>query len=485
MGILQGVARGTCLGRDEEPRTGLDGSCIRGRAGLCPHLVAGAVGVCIGLLYLVSPLVGLGATIGVAFCVVALSRPMVLCYLMVAAVALTAGVERGRLVPMLRPNEVGLLLSAVLALVALIMKRRREVQVPGYVVAALAVLVTGTVLIPGMSYLQRGTEPTAEAILGLLAPLQYVLVFWLFAAVPARESDRHRLIQVMLLCGTVVAAVGLVQAAGVTSVVGLLNEWYGSSHTARATEAARVTSLMAAWNALGVFCMVNILVAWAVLPWTRKLLGRLNAIIAVCLSASCLLASGSFAGALGAIMGVAAIEILAERGLQAVPLLLAAGAAAVGIAVLWPLLEPFLLRRLNYQFESGGVVPRTLDFRFQVWREVFWPAIRENPIWGVDLTIPDTFAWHAFESEYILLLFRSGLVGLVGHLAWVAVTLGWLHRKLCRSAGLSKAVVTAAIALLVVLSVAGLTNAVFRFSGTADYLWMILALVAGSEEVSA
>lgn len=485
MDMLQAVARGTYFGRREEPRADADGTSVSTGAGLRPHLVAGAVGVCVGLLYLASPLLGLGATVGIAFCAVALSRPMVLCYLMVTAVALTGGVERGRLLPVLRPNEVGLLLSAALAVGALIMKRRREVQVPGHVVAAVAALITGTVLIPGLSYLQRGTELTAEATLGLLAPLQYVLLFWLFAAVPGRESDRRRLIHVMLLCGTVVAAVGLMQAAGVTSVAGLLNEWYGSSHTARAIEAARVTSLMAAWNGLGVFCMANIVVAWAVLPWTCKPFGRLNAIIAVCLSAACLLASGSFAGALGAIMGVATIEVLAERGQRAVPLLLAAGTAAVGIAVLWSLLEPLLVRRLNYQFGSGAMVPRTLDFRFQVWREVFWPAIRENPVWGVEPMIPENSAWHAFESEYILLLFRSGVVGLVGHLAWVAVTLAWLKQKLRRSAGLTRAVVTAGIALLVVLSVSGLTNAVFRFSGTADYLWMSLALVAGNEEVSA
>jgi len=41
----------------------------------------------------------------------------------------------------------------------------------------------------------------------------------------------------------------------------------------------------------------------------------------------------------------------------------------------------------------------------------------------------------------------------------------------------------AALVLVIVLSIAGFTNEVFSYAGVADYLWIMLALVANSQEV--
>jgi len=163
-------------------------------------------------------------------------------------------------------------------------------------------------------------------------------------------------------------------------------------------------------------------------------------------------------------------------------LLLAVVGVAIAIRSFQPLIQPLVRQRLDFQFRHGGILPATLVFRFRVWREVFWPAIRENLLWGNHLTIPPTFAWQWAESEYISILFRFGLVGLLAHLAWVGVTLAWLYRIFRQSVGFLRSVVTGALTILVVLSITGLTNAVFTFNGTADYLWIMLALVAGSEE---
>ncbi len=473
------------LKRPKRPRVWLRALFTLRHSALSSHILACLAGIGLGLFCLVSPWIALVALAGVVFCVVALSKPIALCYLMIAAISLTGGVERGRLLPLVRPNEVSLLLSVGLAFPAILANKQRRVHISGYVICAFVLLVSGTVFIPGVSYYLRGSHLTMGDIFTLLAPLQYILLFWLFAYVPENESERRGLIQWMLFCGSIVAIVGLMQAAGIGFVTTMLTRWYASSHTAGAVGAGRVTSLMAAWNALGTFLMINILIAWAVLLSNNETLSRVNIIVSIALSVACLLASGSFAGTLGLMMGILLIEVLTRLNVQMIFRLLMGG-AGVGIVYLLfqSIIEPLIRQRLRYQFRHGGTTPQTLVFRFKVWRETFWPVIRQNYLWGAYLTLPSILSWQYFESQYIFLWLSFGIVGLLAHLVWVGATLGWLYRRFHQSDGFSRAVVISALTILVVLSVMGFTNAVFTFSGAVDYLWIVLALVAGSEEVA-
>lgn len=475
----------TSLGPQRKPSAWTGALLAWRRANLRSHILAGLVGVGIGLLCLISPWLAVGVVLGVTSCIVALSKPIVLCYVVVAVIALTSGMKRGQLFPLLRPNEVGLFLSGGVAFLVILANKRRHITGSRYGSTAFIVLISGTVIIPVVFYLLRGTQLTTDDAFRLLAPLQYFLLFWLFAALPESESDRRKLIQCMLLCGSIVAAVGLMQMASVGFVTELLDRWYASSLGAVATAAGRTTSLMAAWNVLGIYLMVNLLIAWAILPSISEVLSRVSMLVTITLSAACLVASGSFAGILGLITGVLVIEVLRRRRMREVPILrLAVAGVAIGICSFQPILQPLIRQRLDFQFRHGGMVPQTLLFRFQVWRDIFWPPIRQNFPWPVHPTIPATFAWQFGESQYLMLLFHTGFVSLLAHLAWVGITLAWLYRRLRKSDGFLRAIVASTFAILVVLSIAGLTNSVFTYSGAADYLWIMLALVAGSKEVS-
>jgi hypothetical protein len=203
------------------------------------------------------------------------------------------------------------------------------------------------------------------------------------------------------------------------------------------------------------------------------------------LCAACLLTSGSFAGAIGLLLGILLIQITSEHKAKALQTLIWGTAGVVVIALLLkPLILPILGQRLAYQFEQGDAVPHTLAYRFLVWRGVFWPVISQNWLWGVRPTIPATLSWQAEESQYLYLLFRFGIIGLVAHLAWVGITLGWLIQRCGTNAGFWRAVSASAGVTLIVLSIVGLTNEVFTFSGVADYLWITLGMVAHNKRVS-
>ncbi len=65
-------------------------------------------------------------------------------------------------------------------------------------------------------------------------------------------------------------------------------------------------------------------------------------------------------------------------------------------------------------------------------------------------------------------------------MTWIGITLVWLYRRLRRSQGFDRALASAALTIVLMLVVAGITNEVFSFAGTIDYLWILLALVAGA-----
>jgi hypothetical protein len=433
----------------------------------------------------ISPLIAIGLVFGLIITIIALSEPIVLCYLTITSIVLTSGIERDRYFPILVPNEVILLLSVFIAFLVILINNRRRIAIPSYAIIAFVVLAGGSVFIPITAYLTRGTQLTFNDIFSLIRPLQYILLFWIFATLPEIEMDYRRLIRWMLVCGSIVAIVGLMQVADIRFVTSILNSWYTSSHGAVASEAGRITSLLGAWNALGIFLMVNLLIGWAILPEETETHIRLVLLTSMILSAVALIATGSYAGTLGLLTGILLIEFMLKRWTRVIPdIVLGIVVIAIFVIILFPLLQPLVAQRIAYQTQDGGFLPRTLAFRFEVWRDVFMPPIRNNFPWAVHPTVPENYSWQFEESQYIMLLFRTGMIGLLSYLAWIGITLIWLKRLLGKSNNYTKALVGATLAIFIVMSIAGLTNAVFTYAGASDYLWIMLALVANSSKRS-
>lgn len=451
-------------------------------ANLRIYVLTCLVGVAAGLACLISPWLGLVLVLGAIFLVAALSKPIILCYLLVAAIALTSGINRGDSTPLLMPSKILLLVSVGVTLLVTLVRKRRQIGLSGYFGMTLIMLIGGVVFIPIAVYLEQGVELTFGNAFKMATQIQYVLMFWLFANAPESEKDRRRVIALMLVCAGVVAVVGLLQAVGIGFVTGFLDRFYASSHEEMAANAGRVTSLLGAWNSLGIFLMLSFLVGLAILPEIDKPVMRAGTMVLMALSALCLVASGSYAGILGLIMGIPLIQALAKRKMRMVPILVL---CSIGIFIAFLLFEPFLQplvnKRLAYQYRDGGLVPQTFLFRVEVWRDVFLPPILQHLPWAVYPTVPSSYAWQYEESQYILLLFRTGLSGLLGFLGWMALTIGWLNRALRTSTGFTSAMVTATLTLVIVLVIAGLTNEVFSFAGSIDYLWMMLGMIAGSK----
>jgi hypothetical protein len=445
------------------------------------------IGAGLGLLTVYSAPGAFTLLLAAGVMLAALLAPASLGYLIVVGTVLMSGMERGSILPYLRANEIMLAASAALAALVLLPMYgpRLDLRKVAAPLCAFGCLFLGTALLPLVIYSARGEQFTASTALGLVSSLQYLLLLLIFALLPISRRHQVGLLITMVVLGALVAAVGLLQAAQVGPVISLLQTWYPSKHAAEAMEASRVTSLIGAWNALGMFLMASILIGWVTLNHLAHAAPRLLVLAAMGLCAGCLLASGSFAGLLTLLLGIVLVELLTGRGALLGPkLLLGVAITALVLVIFLPVILPLLEQRLSEQYQqegwTRGIIPATLSYRFWVWGDVFWPHIAQNWLLGSYLEVPYWFDWQYEESQYVMLLFRYGAVGAFFYALWVLLSLGWLRRRLRQPAGLGQDIAATAFALLTLLSLAGLTNAVMSYSGVADYMWILFGLVAGS-----
>lgn len=397
-------------------------------------------------------------------------------YLVVITVVFTSAMPRGALLPLLVPNELTLLLVLLPAFCFSSLNRPKH-PFPGLSLVAVTALIAGTVIAPVLSYPLRGVSLTPSYAVSYLAPLQYVGLLWLFSALPRSREHRGKIVQLLIFCASVVALIGILQAFKVTPVLSLLKAWYPSEQLARATDLSRATAVFGAWNVLGMFTVTNIFLVAAVYPYESKRLYRANMRVALITLLLCLLATNLYSGFLALLLGAALLRRLDSRILG--KRVLITGAVAIGVGIV--LLLPGLIQRYAFQSGEETFLFQTLQYRVDIWVADFLPFIKENLWWGVSPGfegLPFAFP----ESQYIYLLIRSGLVGLLAHLTWIVVLLVWLRRIYRRrQASFERSLVAVVITQLVVLSLVGFINPVFTYSGSIDMLWIMLGLIINAE----
>ena len=429
-------------------------------------------GLGLGTLLLISPWLGLAGAIGELFVILALSRPVYLCYVVILTTVLASGMIRGAIIPYLIPNEAVLVLVTALAFPAILtVSRRRQASSSGLIITGLVILSAGTSVFPLLIYLVRGVNLSVNEIFSLIAPLQYLLIYLIFRYLPRHEGEARAILRLMMVCAAVVGLVGLLQTMRVEFILNLLGTWYRSSHEEAALEAGRVSSLLGAWNSLGTFLMLNLLVLRAISIVKPALMSQKTLFLVMVFCTGCLIASGSYAGLIGLALGLLLFETFDSRGRMIIIILL------ISIVILAIPLRDNILIRFAFQFRYGGFIPQTLDYRFMVWEDVFWPIIQKTWLWGFRPDLPATLAWQSPESQYLGLLLRSGIFSLLAHISWVGVTLVWLYRNIHTSNDLCRSLSVSAFILFIVLSIMGLTNPVFTFSGVIEYLWILLGLI--------
>lgn len=430
-----------------------------------------------GALVTTSPLLVVSAAVAVAGLVVAVAlHPPLAVYVLLAATPLVVGMDRGAVLPLLRPNEalIGLLAAGLLlgGTVRVLAGRWPRLRITSLDAALLALLLTGSVL-PVLWLVARGEPLTQDDLLYALTLWKYYGVFLLVRASVHTERHVRTCLALSMAAATVVAILGILQALQLFNVPELLASLYAPFDDAAHLQINRATSTIAQEHAVADFLTFNLAIALGWLILLRE--HRVPVAGAALLFAVGGLASGTFSGMVAMVIGLVAVGIVTGHLRHALAGLVSA--VLVGAVVLQPVLQ----RRLANTTDEG--LPSSWVGRWENLTEHVWPQVFSglNVVFGVRpaarLPAPESWRPYIFiESGHTWLLWTGGIPLLLAFFAflWIAIRAVWrVARDRTDAVGVAG---VASFAALCVVGVLMTLDPHLTLRGSADLLFPLLAL---------
>jgi hypothetical protein len=401
-------------------------------------------------------------------------------YLLLVATPLLAGIERGAVVPMIRPAEglltvvcAGLLARGAVQLLAGKVRRPRLHEVDAAVVV---MALTGSVL-PLLWMLARGRQITADDLQFALQFWKYTAVFAVFRTAVRTEAQVRCCLWLAMAAAGVVAVVAILQALRLLGVDALLDRWYASSGPEYYWR-FRGTSTLASSFAVADVMVFNLAVAVGLLGWGSRHRRGLVALAVLFLFG--VLASGQFSGGIALLVTMAGLAVcdrrVRRRTLALLPFVLLAGVA----------LRPVIDRRLS-GFGTLGGLPQSWAVRLVNLRTYFWPELLSDYHWVLGVRpaarIRTAISWPDYtwiESGHTWLLWTGGVPLLLAFFVflWVGIRRTFLVAQ-ARTDAVGVAGIASFTSLLV-LAVLMTLDVHLTLRGAADLLFALLALATAA-----
>jgi hypothetical protein len=409
------------------------------------------------------------------------AHPPLAAYTLLVVTPLTAGIERGTLVPLLRPHEaVALLVGA--GLIARAAGRLAAGRLPRprlrRLDAAILLMAFTSSVPPVLWILARGRDLATDDVL-------YAATLWkfygIFLIVRASVRSRHEVSRCLWLTmgvGAIVAMIAVLQSLDLFGVPGLLERWFVSDISSTG-EGDRGTATLSSSFAVADVMVFDLAIA---LGWLlrggehRALLVLLGVIFTFGV-----FTAGQFSGAIGLFVGVAAVGLITGHLRRVTLGLIPAVLAALLV------LRPVISRRLS-GFDSPYGLPFSWVGRLENLRTYFWPELFSdfNFLLGIQpaarVLAPGSHQaehnsqWVWIESGHTWLLWTGGVPFFLAFFIflWVAI------RKTVQTAqARMDAVGVAAVASftsLVVLGALMVLDVHLILRGSGDLLFSLLAL---------
>jgi hypothetical protein len=418
---------------------------------------------------------GVAAAAGAGLFSLVAWRPVLAIYIYLATLPIIAGIDRGTLVPLLRPNEALLLLLLAGAVtggyVRLVGGAPLHFRLGKCDISFAAFVILATAW-PIASMLVRGMTPSFADVAAVVPTCKLAALFVLARTTVRTSGQALWCIRLIIGGGSVIAAVAILQTLGIGPVVALLERWWPVGSGGASIEARGTTTLTNA-IATGDYILIGLLLLTT--AGVRSLVSKWTQFGAAFILVAGLLAAGQFSTWLGAIVaGALVLWRLPTARISALRL-----APILGVAAL--IGAPALLGRLA-EF-SEGALPRSWLVRWDNVTYLYLPKLAANAgfLVGVtpDSTVvpPDTWRDIVYlESGYLHLLWVGGLPLLIGFvmLSWVVLT------STSRLSSYADAVGACAAALFIAWSVVVLLS-IFDphlfLRGAGDLLFTLFGIV--------
>jgi hypothetical protein len=445
-----------------------------------PAACALALAAASGPLALV-PLPALLAAIAAAALALAVARtPALAAYALLATTPLLAGIDRGRLVPGLRPSEAVLgVVAAGLALrgfVELLRGAEWRIRWSALETSLAALVVTGS-LLPLLWMAARGRDITADDLAYASYLWKYAALFVIVRWAIRTEREVRTCLWIALGSAALVAAVAIPQSLRILGVPEALASFWSPSEGQESLSAGRGTSTLSSSFAVADMMAFALAVAAGLL--SRRSEPRRLLFAAAALVALGAVAAGQVSGYIGLLVAVVTVGVVLRRMRRI--LALALPAAALAAALLWPVLA----ERLGDADVATGL-PRSwvgANGRWSNLTTYFWPDLFTDGNWitGVRVAarVPAPEAWRDWvwiESGHTWLLWSGGVPFLVCCLVFLVVAIRRVAPIARRRLDAVGAAAVGALAALWVNAVLMTFDVHLTLRGSADLLFALLAL---------
>ena len=403
--------------------------------------------------------------------------PALAAYLVIGLTPLTAGINRGAALPLLRPHEaLALLVGLILAMRGIV--RLRTGQMPKLrldaVDVSMVLLAVFSSVVPLWWMAIR-----QETIIG--DDLSYAVVLWKYLALYALirlsvSNDRQigRCLWISVGAACIVSVLAILQSLGLFGVSQILNTYYAAYGYTEAWN-NRGSSTLGLPAATADILIYNLAIVSGL--WMRSRHHRALLVSAAAVLFLGTLSAGEFSSAIGLAVAVVSIALVTNSAWLP-KIFIPAGLIASFV------LQPVFAARFS-GFQSATGLPVSWTGRLHNLEGYFWPRLFSdwNFVLGVRAAarVPvasqgSGYVW--IESGYTWLLWGGGIPLLASFVffVWVTAKRGWeaAHRE-------SGAAGVAGIALFVAIIV---TTVLMTFDphltyrGAADLLFVLIALAA-------
>jgi putative peptidoglycan lipid II flippase len=436
-------------------------------------LFCGAVGALLGR----SPLAAIVVVAGLAVGAWVFARPAVAAYLIIFLTPLTAGIDRGTVLPVLRPNEaLAVAVGVALAVRWIVKLRAGDVRMPrlNKLDGALVGLAVCGSIVPLLMMLARRREIEAD-------DLQHAVVLWKYFAVYlivrfsiTTQKQAYRCLALSMASAAIVCVIGILQALDLFGVPKLLGMLYAPYGVERTLAIGRGSSTLALAAAVADLAILNMAIAIGLLLRGARHRMLLGLVVVVCVFGT--LGAGEFSTVIGLLVALATLIIVSRATRMigyAIPLLLVAG------VVMWPVIETRLLG-----FQSASGIPDSWIVRLHNLNTYFWPHLGADGNWllGVrpSARVPaahEEFGYVWIESGYTWLLWGGGIPLLGAYVYFLIVAMRKAGAAARHGTGALAIVGLTLVAVLAADAVLMLFDPHLTYRGAADAMFGLLAML--------
>jgi len=448
-------------------------------ARVVPAVLALPAAAALGGLASRVPLLAVAGMLVLAAATAIFLRPAVAGYLLVGLTPLIVGIDRGRLIPVLRPNEAVLVLSGGALLARAVWDLRTGTRLRpklGPVAALLVLMAVFNSVVPVLWMSVRGVAVSGDDIMHAVVLWKYLALYAIVRASIRTAAEARRCLWLAVLAGSVVAVVAVLQSLELFGVPRLLATFYAPYGQETRLSNNRGSSTLALPAATADLLIMSLAVVAGF--WRREGFRSPATAPAAGLLVVGVLASGQFSAAIGLVVAIVAIGLVSRRA--DLPLVFGLVGTAAGIWVL----RPVIAQRLS-GFDRVSGLPESWVGRLHNLRSYFWPTLfsDQNFLLGVRPSArvpgPQTLAvpWIWIESGYTWLLWGGGIPLFATFVLFVVVSVRQSWRVAQRPDAFGTAA-TGALIGVVVVAVLMLFDPHITYRGSADLLFSLLAVTA-------